>query len=202
MLEPKFEAFKAWVRDQLNQLTPRVDTLEKLAAAFAVEVKKLHEQGGLMDQLQALVKPTVIKFRKLESSAVMPQFKSSGAAGMDLCAIDECGELTIEPGRVMVIRVGLAIELPPGFEAQVRSRSGLAARGIVVANSPGTIDSDYQGEIGVILHNTTRQPYTVRPGDRIAQLVIAQTPLLTVVESTEAPAPTERGAGGFGSTGK
>jgi dUTP pyrophosphatase len=125
---------------------------------------------------------------------------TSGSSGYDLASAED-GELIIPAGAVVLVRTGLALELPPGLEGQVRSRSGLAARsGIFVLNSPGTIDSDYRGEVKVVLANFGDSPISVFPGDRIAQLVFIEVPSVCLVAVDEI-APTERGAGGFGSSG-
>jgi dUTP pyrophosphatase len=138
-----------------------------------------------------------IKFKKLHKDATIPKYQTAGAAGMDLCALS-WGVLA--PNETGLIKTGLSVEIPPGYEGQVRSRSGLALKnGIVVLNSPGTIDFDFRGEIGVILHNTSTRAYTVNEGDRIAQLVIAPMVQAEVVEVTEL-SDTTRGTGGFGST--
>ena len=138
--------------------------------------------------------------RKKEVRVSLPQYESSGAAGMDLRAfIDR--EITIAPLGRAKIPTGLFVEIPQGCEAQVRPRSGLAARsGVTVLNAPGTIDSDYRGEVEVILINLGAEPFTVKNGDRIAQMVIAPV-LRAAVEETDALSETERGTGGFGSTG-
>ena len=133
----------------------------------------------------------------------LPAYQTADAAGLDLtAAIADDAPVTIAPGTREVIATGLAIALPSGTEAQIRPRSGLAARfGITVLNAPATIDADYRGEIGVLLINHGSEPFVVRRGERIAQLVIArvaQAQLLTVVELT----PTSRGTGGWGSTGR
>jgi dUTP pyrophosphatase len=134
------------------------------------------------------------------SKHVTPTYQTAGSAGMDLRAdIDE--PIVLLPLERSVVKTGLFIALPVGFEAQVRPRSGLAAKyGVTVLNTPGTIDADYRGEIGVILVNLSNQPFTVQDGDRIAQLVIAEH---AVVEWNEVTVleDTSRGAGGFGSTG-
>jgi dUTP pyrophosphatase len=134
------------------------------------------------------------------SKHVTPSYQTAGSAGMDLRAdIDE--PIVLLPLERSVVKTGLFIALPVGFEAQVRPRSGLAAKfGVTVLNTPGTIDADYRGEIGVILVNLSNQPFTVQDGDRIAQLVIAEH---AVVEWNEVTVleDTSRGAGGFGSTG-
>jgi len=130
----------------------------------------------------------------------LPGYMSDGAAGMDLCAAVE-EDLTIYPGEVRLVPTGIHIALPPGYEAQVRPRSGLALKhGIAVLNSPGTIDSDYRAEVGVILANFGREAFVVRRGMRIAQMVIARAMRAEVVEVEELD-ETERNLGGFGSTG-
>ena len=135
------------------------------------------------------------------SARPLPAYATSASAGMDLLAnIEEPLKLGMLD-RAM-IPTGISIQLPVGYEAQVRPRSGLAARhGISVTNSPGTIDADYRGEIKVLLINLSREPYTIQPGDRIAQLVVARHERVEW-ESVESLDETVRGAGGFGSTGK
>ena len=130
----------------------------------------------------------------------LPKYMTPHSAGMDICAAVEA-QVTLNPGDIKLVPTGFAISMPVGFEAQIRPRSGLAVKhGIGIINSPGTIDADYRGEIGVILVNLSNQPFTVRDGDRIAQLVIAEH---AVVEWNEVTVleDTTRGAGGFGSTG-
>ena len=135
------------------------------------------------------------------SAHPFPAYATSASAGMDLLAnIEE--PLTLGMLERAMIPTGISIQLPEGYEAQVRPRSGLAARyGISVTNSPGTIDADYRGEIKVLLINLSREPYTVQPGERIAQLVVARHERVEW-ECVEALDETDRGAGGFGSTGK
>jgi len=133
----------------------------------------------------------------------LPAYATAGAAGMDLqAAIPEDAPVTLAAGARKLIPTGIRISLPPGTEAQVRPRSGLALKlGVSVLNSPGTIDADYRGEIGVILINHGAEPQLVRRGDRIAQLVIA--PVLTAEWAPVASLDeTGRGSGGFGSTGR
>ena len=133
----------------------------------------------------------------------LPAYQSAHAAGLDLlAAVVETEPLTLPPGRHALVPTGLAIALPEGFEAQVRPRSGLAAKhGVTVLNSPGTIDADYRGEIQVILINHGSEPFVIRRGERVAQMVIA-----AVVQAELARADilssTDRGGGGFGSTGR
>jgi dUTP pyrophosphatase len=122
------------------------------------------------------------------------------AAGMDLCAALDA-PLRLAPGERAAVATGLALAIPPGWEGQVRPRSGLALRrGLTVLNAPGTIDADYRGEVMVLLVNLDRSEQTISPGERIAQLVVAPVALAEVVEVAELDS-TERGAGGFGSTG-
>ena len=131
----------------------------------------------------------------------LPAFATSGSAGMDLCAAVESEE-TLEPGERRLVPTGFAIQLPEGFEAQVRPRSGLALRhGVTVANAPGTVDSDYRGGIKVILINLGPEAYTFARGERIAQLVVAPVSRVEVLEVKEL-GETQRGAGGFGHTGQ
>jgi dUTP pyrophosphatase len=133
--------------------------------------------------------------------AVLPSYQSVGAAGADVCAFIE-KPAVIPSGEYALISTGLYFEIPQGFEIQVRPRSGLAAKyGITLLNSPGTIDSDYRGELRVLLVNHGKEAYTVNNGDRIAQLVVAE---VTRASFTRADtlSGTERGKGGFGSTGK
>lgn len=132
----------------------------------------------------------------------LPRYETEGAAGMDLvAALPETEPLTLAPGARALVPTGLAIALPQGFEAQVRPRSGLAAKnGVTVLNSPGTIDCDYRGEVKVILINLGEEPFTVARGTRIAQMVIAPVTQGRLAE-VETLDETARGAGGFGSTG-
>jgi len=132
----------------------------------------------------------------------LPAYQSAHAAGFDLiAAVAADAGVTLPPGDRALVPTGIAIALPDGFEAQVRPRSGLAARhGVTVLNTPGTIDADYRGEIMVILVNLGREPFTVTRGLRIAQMVIAPVVRAAIVDATELGS-TARGAGGFGSTG-
>lgn len=130
----------------------------------------------------------------------LPEYESDGAAGVDLRACLE-EDLVIEPGRTVLVPTGFAVAIPDGFEAQIRPRSGLALdHAIGVPNAPGTIDSDYRGEVKVILINHGTEPFTLKHGMRIAQMVISPVARVEFREMHELPA-TERGAGGFGSTG-
>ncbi|KAA1185676.1 dUTP diphosphatase [Rhizobium tropici] len=132
----------------------------------------------------------------------LPAYETKGAAGMDLRAAVEDGEtLTIAPGKRALVPTGFIFEIPDGFEAQIRPRSGLAFKnGITCLNTPGTIDSDYRGEVKVLLINLGEEPFEITRGMRIAQMIIAPVTQARIVETTEA-SETKRGAGGFGSTG-
>ncbi|MGO7979587.1 dUTP diphosphatase [Rhizobium johnstonii] len=142
-----------------------------------------------------------IKVLLLNERAMLPEYQSDGAAGADIFAAFDDSMIELAPGARAVIPCGIAIELPPGAEAQIRSRSGLAAKhGIMVLNSPGTIDGDYRGEINVILFNTSDTSSSIRSGDRIAQMVIAPV-LHAKFELSSEISGSRRGAGGFGSTG-
>lgn len=132
----------------------------------------------------------------------LPAYQSEGAAGLDLpAAVGRKEPLVLKPGERALVPTGLVLELPPGYEAQVRPRSGLADRcGVTVLNAPGTIDNGYRGEVCVLLVNHGAGPFNIRRGDRIAQLVIAPVVRANVVE-VESLSDTGRGEGGFGSTG-
>lgn len=131
----------------------------------------------------------------------LPSYQTAQSAGMDLLAAVDA-PVTIAPGERAIIPTGLYIELPEGYELQIRGRSGLAAKaGIMPANGVGTIDADYRGEVGVILLNTSKESFTIERGDRVAQGVVAQFEQVTWQEVDEL-SETERGTGGFGSTGQ
>jgi dUTP pyrophosphatase len=132
----------------------------------------------------------------------LPDYQSDGAAGMDLlAAVRKGAPMQLAPGGRALVPTGLVLQLPPGLEAQVRPRSGLALRhGITVLNSPGTIDSDYRGEVQVLLANLGSEPFAIGRGERIAQLVVQRVEHARLIEVADI-APTIRGAGGFGSTG-
>lgn len=144
------------------------------------------------------VKPT-IKFKKLHASAVLPTYQTVGSAGADLRSVEE---VVLAPGEIRAVSVGFAVAIPQGFEIQIRPRSGLALnRGVTVHNSPGTVDSDFRGEVKVILANFGQAYFKVSAGDRIAQAVVANVVQATY-EETEGLDNTTRGSGGFGSTGR
>ena len=141
----------------------------------------------------------VVKFKKLNPDAILPDYAHIGDAGMDLYSIED---LTIEPLTWQLVHTGLACELPVGTEGQVRSKSGIALKnGVFVLNTPGTVDENYRGEIGVILYNlNTKEPFVIKKGQKIAQYVIANVEYVDTIEVAELDS-TDRGEGGFGSTG-
>ena len=140
-----------------------------------------------------------LRFKRVHPGAVLPSYAHPSDAGMDLRSVDD---LTLAPGHRALVHTGLVLLLPPLYEAQVRPRSGLALKnGVTVLNTPGTIDSGYRGEVGVILINLGDTEFLVKKGDKIAQLVIAPVTQPTI-EETDVVDETDRGAGGFGSTGK
>lgn len=144
--------------------------------------------------------PVAIKRLPHNSDLPLPAYESDLAAGMDLPAAIDI-ELVLNPGQRDLVPTGLSIALPAGYEAQIRPRSGLAARnGVTVLNTPGTVDADYRGEVKIILVNLGNEPFTVTRGMRIAQMVIAPVTQAMLEETDELP-ETARGAGGFGSTG-
>jgi dUTP pyrophosphatase len=141
-----------------------------------------------------------IKRLKKDHPVSLPQYMTEGSSGMDLFASLE-KEVTLAPGERRLIPTGISVAIPEGFEGQIRPRSGLAIqKGIGIVNGPGTIDADYRGEIGVLLINFGKEPFTIRDGDRIAQMVISQVFRATFEEVDDLPT-TRRQEGGFGHTG-
>lgn len=144
---------------------------------------------------------TILKIKRLEHNKILPEYKTDGASGMDLCAAIE-KPITLKPLERKLIPTGLKIELEHGYEAQVRPRSGLSIKhGVTLINCIGTIDEDYRGELCIPIVNLSNEDYTIQPDERIAQMVIAkyeQAKLEVVTELSD----TKRGEGGFGSTGK
>ena len=144
---------------------------------------------------------TILKIKRLENNRVLPEYKTEGAAGMDLCAaINE--PVLLKPLERKLIPTGLKIELEHGYEAQIRPRSGLSIKhGITLINCVGTIDEDYRGEVCVPIVNISNEEYTIQPDERIAQTIIAKVEQAKIEIVTELTS-TQRGTGGFGSTGK
>jgi len=144
--------------------------------------------------------PIQVRISRVRPGAVLPRYMSDGASGCDICA---CGDaaVVVRPGERVAVPTGLAVEIPAGYEIQVRPRSGMAfKKGLTVVNTPGTIDSDYRGEIQVLMINLGTESVTIAPGDRVAQLVLSEVPQIGWVEAPDLTQST-RGAGGFGSTG-
>ena len=144
-----------------------------------------------------------VKIKLATKDVVVPKYATFGAAGMDVCAYIPDGEkvMVLDSKQVRLVPTGIFMEIPDGFECQVRSRSGLSTKGITVANSPGTVDSDFRGEVKVILRNDSHATYVVHHGDRIAQLVFAPVAKANfkIVDGLN---DTQRGHGGFGSSGR
>lgn len=139
-----------------------------------------------------------LRFRKVHPDASLPSYAHASDAGMDVRSVED---VVIPPGGRALIHTGLVMLLPPGYEAQVRPRSGLAIKnGVTVLNTPGTIDSGYRGEVGVILVNLGGEDFSVRKGDKVAQIVVAPVVQAEIEETCEVD-ETDRGSGGFGSTG-
>ena len=152
-----------------------------------------------MAKIEAVPPEQVVHCQCLRAGAQLPERMTSGASGFDIRACLDA-PLTIEPGGRTLIPTGISVAIPPGFEGCIRARSGLALRhGIGLANGPGTIDSDYRGEVGVILMNWGEERFTVAPGDRVAQLVVQQLPPVRMAWAETLPG-TARGDGGFGHT--
>lgn len=148
--------------------------------------------------------PIVLAFEKRHPDARMPELATPGSAGADLHAVMPEGfhAQIVMPGALVIVSTGLAVAIPKGWEIQIRPRSGIAAKhGVTVLNTPGTIDADFRGVIGVILINHGKAPFEIKTGDRIAQMVLAEVPAWKGV-FVDGLDETERGAGGFGSTGR
>jgi dUTP pyrophosphatase len=147
----------------------------------------------------------IVRIKRLPHGAdlPLPAYQTADAAGLDLlAAVPADTPVTLAPGARALIPTGLALALPPGFEAQIRPRSGLALKhGVTLLNSPGTIDADYRGEVGIIVINLGAEPFVIRRGERIAQMVVAPVVQVALVLADELDA-TARNAGGFGSTGR
>jgi dUTP pyrophosphatase len=150
----------------------------------------------MIQSAKSSVQP-LVKIKKLNSDAAVPFYATAGAAGCDIRVVDT---LDIPAHSTRLFRTGLAVEIPEGWELQIRSRSGLSLKGITVANSPGTIDSDYRGEVGILLRNDKPEDVVISAGERVAQMVLAPV-FQAKFEVVEELSATERGAGGFGSTG-
>lgn len=149
-----------------------------------------------------MLQPIKVNVKRLPHCHDLPRYATSGSSGLDLTAAVR-KPITINPGKRVSVPTGLIVEIPTGYEGQIRPRSGLAARfGITLTNCVGTIDSDYRGEVIVLLINLGDRAYSIEPAERIAQLVVVPYPRVEIVEVDDIPASDERGAGGFGSTGR
>ena len=155
------------------------------------------------DQLENPSPQVAVRVMKLHPAARLPAYMTGGAAGLDLCAVvPESEPIALAPGDRVLVGTGLAFAIPEGYEAQIRPRSGLAYKyGITVLNSPGTIDSDYRGEVKVLLVNHGKETFDVRLGERVAQMVLARVERAELSEVISLD-DTDRGAGGYGSTGR
>jgi len=141
---------------------------------------------------------TIIKIKKMHEKAVIPHYEHEGDAGLDLYS---CEDMILYPGDRKLVPTGLQVEIPKGYEMQIRPKSGLALKkGITIPNTPGTVDSGYRGEVGVILLNTSGEIFEIKAGEKIAQAVIAKVEQAMIEEASEL-SDTSRGGGGFGSTG-
>ena len=142
-----------------------------------------------------------ILVKKFDKNIKLPTYKTSGSSGMDLIAYIK-NKITIKPGKTAIVSTGIAVAIPKNYEIQIRPRSGLAAKkGISVLNTPGTVDSDYRGEIKIILINLSKESFVVKSGDRVAQMILCPVVRAKLKEVKNLP-KTIRGKGGFGSTGK
>ncbi len=200
---------------EIGQIKKSMQDIAKTFGALVEE--KLGERSQLEEQVRMMARQlekvvsealwsrgmerATIRFKKLENfKGELPQYETAYAAGLDVRAcLDQ--EITIQPGARELIPTGLAVEIPRGFEMQVRPRSGLAIKkGLGIVNAPGTVDADYRGEIKIIVINFGQQPITIQDQDRIAQFVIAPVVHADIEEAVEL-GETARGSGGFGSTG-
>ena len=191
------------IRDEMANYADVITKSSGVASSVRVlpkTYKEVHSTFSSQIDLADLNKGIILKVKKVKDNAAVPQYQTEGSSGMDLCAALD-NTVIIPPFQRVFVPTGIAIELPLGYEAQVRPRSGLSSKhGITLVNCVGTIDSDYRGEIIVPLINLSDSAYSIQPGERIAQMVISKYERVGVVEVSELN-PTHRGIGGFGSTG-
>ena len=193
------------IRDEMINFT---DVVIKASGIVSDEEEKLLKDYGVINcnfnsqmDLKDLSTGVVLKIKKVKDNAEIPKYQTEGSSGMDLCAAID-NTVIIPPLQRVFIPTGIAIELPLGYEAQVRPRSGLSSKhGITLVNCVGTIDSDYRGEIIVPLINLSDSAYSIQPGERIAQMVISKYERVGIKEVNELN-PSGRGTGSFGSTGR
>lgn len=177
----------------------RANTLRFLSVSPSLRHLPLPSPMPTLTELKPTTAPT-LRIKRLSHNATLPAYQTSHAAGLDLAACLDA-PVTIQPGQITLIPTGLALAIPHGFEGQVRARSGLSTKhGICLPNAPGTIDSDYRGELRVALINLGKEPFEVTHAMRIAQLIIAPVAHASILETDELDSTT-RGTGGFGSTG-
>ena len=185
--------------EKAQKVNPSND--KKLDKSMGIETLTIFPKQVIDGKLSFLRRSMILKIFRMPHNRFVPEYKTEGAAGMDLCAAIE-EEITLQPLERKLIPTGLKIELEHGYEAQIRPRSGLSIKhGISLINCVGTIDEDYRGEVCIPVVNLSNEAYTIKPDERIAQMIIAkyeQAKIEVVTELSE----TERGAGGFGSTGK
>lgn len=188
-------------QDAMNELIEQInadDTLSENKKALLTYII----EGSVIAILKLMEVPREripVKIERIHPDAIIPKYAHKTDCGADVFAVEE---VTLKPHTTEIIKTGIKIAIPGGYEVQVRPRSGLSLKSpLRIANAPGTIDSDYRGEVGIIMENTGNLSYTIEKGDKIAQLVIAPTPMMEFTEVSELD-NTERGEGGFGSTGK
>lgn len=188
-----------WIHKDVNQM--KMNLKENYFIDFCKKISKNSDK-----------QTNIIKFKKLDKKAIIPKYQTAGSAGFDFHAVidkisyhgevaEEENDIVIEPGQQKVIKTGLSVEIPQGWQMEIRPRSGLAFKhSITITNAPGTCDADFRGEIKIILYNLGKENFIIKNGDRIAQGVIMPAPQFDIVEANELES-TERGTGGFGSTG-
>lgn len=194
--------------EKSNTIRVLGESLEQImnTANLVSKVTKTPEPSNNIDwyypsNYQGELRDTVLKIKKVKDNAEIPKYQTGGSSGMDLCAATD-KIMIIPPFQRVYVPTGIAIELPLGYEAQVRPRSGLSSKhGITLVNCVGTIDSDYRGEIIVPLINLSDSAYSIQPGERIAQMIISKYERVGIKEVNELN-PSSRGEGGFGSTGR
>jgi dUTP pyrophosphatase len=194
----QIKAEKEFYKEMLDEIMEEPDLSDNKKEFFSLlfsSITDIHE-----DLIKSNRTSVDVKIVKLNKDATIPEYAHPTDAGADVFAVEET---RLEPGETKIVKTGIAVAVPAGYEIQVRPRSGLSLKsGLRIANAPGTIDADYRGEIGIIMTNTNDIPYVIDKNMKIAQLVIAPTPMIkwNVVESVEELGTTERGEGGFGST--
>ena len=194
----QIKAEKEFYKEMLDEIMEEPDLSDNKKEFFSLlfsSITDVHE-----DLIKSNRTSVDVKIVKLNKDATIPEYAHPTDAGADVFAVEET---RLEPGETKIVKTGIAVAVPAGYEIQVRPRSGLSLKsGLRIANAPGTIDADYRGEIGIIMTNTNDIPYVIDKNMKIAQLVIAPTPMIRwdVVKSVEELGTTERGEGGFGST--